>query len=107
MKELAETSRCAPPWSTRGKYLSVGNPIKQTGALLLASGIHNLFPDCSQMMKQPSAARRPREYNVQDCNLGFSPSNTLFGRLMASIDRLLIKSAEIANRNGDHPRIDL
>jgi hypothetical protein len=39
--------------------------------------------------------------------IGCSPSNTLFGRLMASIDRLLIKSAEIANRNGDLPRIDL
>ena len=34
-------------------------------------------------------------------------SNTLFGRLMASIDRLLMKSAEIANRNGDLPHIGL
>jgi len=34
-------------------------------------------------------------------------SNTLFGRFMASIDRLLMKSAEIANRNGDLPRVGL
>jgi hypothetical protein len=35
------------------------------------------------------------------------PSSTLFGRLMASIDRLLMKSAEIAVRNGDLPRFGL
>jgi hypothetical protein len=36
-----------------------------------------------------------------------APSNTLFGRLLAAIDRLLMKSAEIANRNGDLPRFGL
>ncbi len=36
-----------------------------------------------------------------------TPSSTLFGRLMATIDRLLMKSAEIANRNGDLPRVGL
>jgi hypothetical protein len=34
-------------------------------------------------------------------------SATLFGRLMAMIDRLLMASAEIAIRNGDLPRIGL
>ena len=35
------------------------------------------------------------------------PSSTLFGRLMASIDRLLIASSRIAVRNGDLPRFGL
>ncbi|WP_298367680.1 hypothetical protein [uncultured Bradyrhizobium sp.] len=39
--------------------------------------------------------------------LALAPSSTLFGRLMATIDRLLMKSAEIANRNGDLPRFGL
>ena len=34
-------------------------------------------------------------------------STTLFGRLMASIDRLLIASSRIAVRNGDLPRFGL
>jgi hypothetical protein len=34
-------------------------------------------------------------------------STTLFGRLMATIDRLLMASARIAIRNGDLPRIGL
>jgi hypothetical protein len=32
---------------------------------------------------------------------------TLLGRLLATIDRLLMKSAEISNRNGDLPRFGL
>lgn len=39
--------------------------------------------------------------------LGLAPSATLFSRLLASIDRLLMKSAEISNRNGDLPRFGL
>ncbi|WP_197082700.1 hypothetical protein [Bradyrhizobium sp. LTSP885] len=39
--------------------------------------------------------------------LAIAPSGTLFGRLLASIDRLLMKSAEISNRNGDLPRVGL
>jgi hypothetical protein len=35
------------------------------------------------------------------------PSTTLFGRLLATIDRLLMKSAQIAIRNGDLPRLGL
>ena len=40
-------------------------------------------------------------------SITLTPSSTLFGRLMATIDRLLMKSAAIANRNGDLPRIGL
>lgn len=40
-------------------------------------------------------------------SIGLLPSSTLFGRLMASIDRLLTKSASIAVRNGDLPYFGL
>jgi hypothetical protein len=40
-------------------------------------------------------------------SIALTPSSTLFGRLMATIDRLLMKSAEISNRNGDLPRVGL
>jgi hypothetical protein len=36
-----------------------------------------------------------------------APSPTLFGRLMATIDRLLMASARIAIRNGDLPYFGL
>jgi hypothetical protein len=36
-----------------------------------------------------------------------APSSSLFGRLLAAIDRLLMASAEISNRNGDLPRFGL
>lgn len=39
--------------------------------------------------------------------IAFAPSTSLFGRLLATIDRLLMKSAEISNRNGDLPRVGL
>lgn len=40
-------------------------------------------------------------------SIGFVPANSLFGRLMASIDRLLMASARISARNGDLPRFGL
>jgi len=40
-------------------------------------------------------------------SIGLVPSSSLFGRLMATIDRLLMASARIANRNGDLPRVGL
>jgi hypothetical protein len=40
-------------------------------------------------------------------SVGFIPSTSLFGRLMASIDRLLMASARIAVRNGDLPYFGL
>lgn len=39
--------------------------------------------------------------------IALAPPASLFGRLLAAIDRLLMKSAEIANRNGDLPRVGL
>jgi hypothetical protein len=40
-------------------------------------------------------------------SLDVVPSTTLFGRLTATIDRLLMASARIANRNGDLPYFGL
>jgi hypothetical protein len=37
----------------------------------------------------------------------FAPSNGIFSRLMASIDRLLAASARISARNGDLPYFGL
>jgi len=39
--------------------------------------------------------------------IGLVPSSTLFGRLLATIDRLLMQSAKIAIRNGDLPHFGL
>jgi hypothetical protein len=40
-------------------------------------------------------------------SIGLLPTTTLFGRLMASIDRLLTASSRIAIRNGDLPYFGL
>ena len=40
-------------------------------------------------------------------SIGFAPATGLFGRLMASIDRLLMTSARISARNGELPRFGL
>ncbi|WOH48632.1 hypothetical protein [Bradyrhizobium sp. sBnM-33] len=40
-------------------------------------------------------------------SIGLLPSSTLFGRLMASIDRLLIASSRVAVRSGDLPPFGL
>jgi hypothetical protein len=40
-------------------------------------------------------------------SFGLAPQTTLFGRLMATIDRLLMASAQIAIRNGDLPYFGL
>ena len=40
-------------------------------------------------------------------SIGFVPSTSLFGRLMASIDRLLMSSARASVRNDDLPYFGL
>jgi hypothetical protein len=37
-------------------------------------------------------------------SIAFAPSSTLFSRLFASIDRMLLAYAEMTIRNGDVPR---
>ncbi|MGY3446583.1 MULTISPECIES: hypothetical protein [unclassified Bradyrhizobium] len=44
---------------------------------------------------------------IKTTAIALAPADTLLGRLLASIDRLLMKSAEISNRNGDLPRFGL
>jgi len=39
--------------------------------------------------------------------VALSPSSSIFGRLLALIDRVLMTNAQIAIRNGDVPRIGL
>jgi hypothetical protein len=40
-------------------------------------------------------------------SITLAPSSSLFARVMATIDRLLMASARISNRNGDLPRVGL
>ena len=40
-------------------------------------------------------------------SFGLAPSTSLFGRLMVTVDRLLMASAAIAIRNGDLPYFGL
>jgi hypothetical protein len=75
----------------------------QTNGLLLASGIRRLSRD-------DVAIRCISEKGTmmsKTASIGFSPSNSLFGRLMAAIDRLLMTSARAAVRNGDLPYFGL
>ncbi len=44
---------------------------------------------------------------AKTASIGFVPSTGLFGRLIASIDRLLMTSARLAIRNGDLPYFGL
>lgn len=76
----------------------------QTNALPLASGIHRLFPD-----HEAEFRRNWRKGNIMSktAAIALNPSSTLFGRLVAAIDRLLMKSAEISIRNGDAPHFGL
>jgi hypothetical protein len=40
-------------------------------------------------------------------SVALAPSSSLFARLIAAIDRLLMASARVSNRNGDLPRFGL
>ena len=54
-----------------------------------------------------SAAFRKGDMMSKTASIGFTTSNSLFGRLMAAIDRLLMTSARAAVRNGDLPYFGL
>jgi hypothetical protein len=40
-------------------------------------------------------------------SIALAPSSSLFGRLLATLDRLLLSYAEMTIRNGDVPRSDV
>jgi hypothetical protein len=76
----------------------------QTNELFLVSGIRRLSPD------DIAAIRCIREKGTtmsKTASIGLVPSNGLFSRLMAAIDRLLMTSARAAVRNGDLPYFGL
>jgi hypothetical protein len=76
----------------------------QATPLFVASGIHNL----SSIMKRNSSATSEKgDIMSKTASIDLIPSSTLFGRLMASIDRLLTASSRIAIRNGDLPYFGL
>lgn len=56
---------------------------------------------------EPLRCFRKGTHMSKTAAIGLRPSSTLFGRLMASIDRLLTQSARIAVRNGDLPYFGL
>ena len=76
----------------------------QTRRLPLASGIHSLSPDHeAELLRPPEKGTKMSKTAA----IALVPSATLFGRLLATIDRLLMKSAQIAIRNGDLPRFGI
>ena len=76
----------------------------QTNGLAVASGMPRLRfrRKCSESTVPQKVTRMSKT-----ASLSFAPSATLFGRLMATIDRLLMASARIAIRNGDLPYFGL
>src|SRR5216684_2496525 len=65
---------------------------------------HLVYVDCPEIVMQRSAALQKKGTTMsKTASIGFAPSNGLFGRLMASIDRLLMTLARAAVRNGDLP----
>jgi len=76
----------------------------QTSMLRLASGIHSLSPDHeAELLRAPEKGTKMSK----TASITLVPSATLFGRLLATIDRLLMQSAQIAIRNGDLPRFGI
>ena len=75
----------------------------QTRVLSLVSGILRLSSD------DPAATCRTNKGTTMSktVSMGFMPSTTLLGRLIASIDRLLMTSARVSVRNGDLPYFGL
>jgi hypothetical protein len=72
------------------------------------SGIWNAYIDPGSCRGKPAAAAHSRNgTKMSNTTSVHSPSATFFGRLMATIDRLLMTSARIAARNGDLPYFGL
>jgi hypothetical protein len=76
----------------------------QTNWLFLVSGILRL--PLENKHSDPLYRNKGTEMS-KTASIGFAPSNGLFGRLIASIDRLLMTSARASVRNGDLPYFGL
>jgi hypothetical protein len=75
----------------------------QTKGLLLASGIPNLKGVTAW---QPATFRKSTKMS-KIASFPVAPSASLFNRMMASVDRLLMAHARIGVRNGDLPYFGL
>jgi hypothetical protein len=75
----------------------------QTNNWSVASGIRKLASDQNTA---PRAIWKGIPMS-KTASLGVTANSSLFGRLLASIDRALMASARIAIRNGDQPRVGL
>lgn len=91
---------------TNGLMLQCDDTIvaMQTKRLFVASGIRKLFPDHARSY---SASSERGQTMSKTAPIALLPASSLFSRLMAFIDRLLIESSRIAVRNGDLPRFGL
>ena len=67
-------------------------------------GWHLVYIICSQIMRRRLAASRKGNPMSRTASIAFAPTSTLFGRLFASVDRLLLAYAELTIRNGDVSR---
>jgi hypothetical protein len=68
---------------------------------------HLAYINCPQTHRAERFRTKKRTSVSKIAPISLLPSTTLLGRLMASIDRLLIASSRIAVRNGDLPRFGL
>jgi hypothetical protein len=75
----------------------------QTNQLLVVSGIHKLVFERSELLP----IRNQGATMSKTVSLRLSPSPSLFGRLFASLDRMLLTYAEMTIRNGDVQRCNV
>ena len=68
---------------------------------------HLVCLDYRQIVTRPPAAFAKVTKMSDTASAPFASSSSVFGRLIAAIDRLLMSSARIAVRNGDLPRFGL
>ena len=77
------------------------NAAMQTKLLLVVSGIHKLSLDHEAATGCLSRKGNPMSKSV---SIALARPSNPFGRLFATIDRLLLAYAEMTIRNGDVPR---
>jgi hypothetical protein len=79
-----------------------------TDGLLLASGMPRLVPeDDAAPLPSQKGTKMSKTAMSKTASFGVAPSVTIFSRLMAAIDRILMAHARVAMRNGDLPYFGL
>jgi hypothetical protein len=74
----------------------------QTNVSFLVSGIHRYVPD-----NDAALALAKGDPMSKNASIGLVPSTNLFGRFLATLDRILMANARAAIRNGDLPYFGL